>query len=77
MLNNEHIIKQQIGARIKKLREDRGMSQSDLGYEANIDQNTVSRIELGKNNWRLETMIAIANALETNFFELFKPGKGH
>jgi transcriptional regulator with XRE-family HTH domain len=37
----------ELGARIKSLREERGMTQAVLGQALGIDQSTVSRIEDG------------------------------
>lgn len=36
-----------LGSRIKKAREDKGMSQSDLARETDIEQSHISKIEAG------------------------------
>ena len=36
--------------RIRELREDRDLRQSDLSKEVNIDQRTISNYETGKSN---------------------------
>lgn len=36
------------GRRVRQLREARGWTQQDLGSKADLDQGTVSRIELGR-----------------------------
>lgn len=38
----------ELGARIRSLREQRGMSQADFGEFLGVDQSTISRIEDGR-----------------------------
>lgn len=37
-----------IGARIRRLRQDRGLAQDRLAIEANVDQSGLSKLERGK-----------------------------
>ena len=46
--------------RIKDLREDRDMRQSDLADATGIDQRTISNYETGKTNPDSETIIKLA-----------------
>lgn len=58
---------------IKKLREKNGFSQEKLARLADISNNTVIKIESGKNqNPTLHTLKKIAKALELSVEELIK-----
>ena len=46
--------------RLKKLREEQGLSQEGLGLRLNVSQSTVSAYEVGERTPDLETLIAIA-----------------
>jgi transcriptional regulator with XRE-family HTH domain len=46
---------------------ERGLSQRDLAALADISQAQVDRVENGKVNVTLSTMLALAEALETTF----------
>ncbi len=47
--------------RIKVLREDRDMKQSDLAKEVGIDQRTISNYETGKSNPDSVALIKLAD----------------
>jgi transcriptional regulator with XRE-family HTH domain len=58
---------------IKKLREKNGFSQEKLARLADISNNTVIKIETGKNqNPTLDTLKKIASALKITVDELIK-----
>lgn len=59
-----------IGERIRELRNDRGMTQKELGERAGIAEPTIRRYELGKLNPKFETVQKIAKALGVFYFEL-------
>jgi transcriptional regulator with XRE-family HTH domain len=56
-----------IGQVIRMLREQAGLDQEGLG----LDKGTISRIELGKNNPRPETLETIARKLKTTPGEIY------
>ena len=55
-----------VGQRIKALREKRGMTQEDLAALVEISTTHMSVIERGTKIPRLDTFVAIANALNTS-----------
>jgi len=61
----------QLGDRIRQLRKLRKWSQSDLGYESELDKSAIQRIERGVDNSTIKTLIKITNAFEMEFKELF------
>lgn len=56
----------QFGLQVKKLREEKGISQQTLAYEVGIDKRNIQRIEKGELNLTIETLIALSKALEVN-----------
>ena len=60
-----------LGKRIKFLREERGMTQLELGDKIGKDFQSVSRIENGKINSSAFIIKSIADALQVGMDELF------
>ena len=60
------------GKNLRKLREDRGLSQEALANDADIPINQVGRIERGEINTTISTANAIAKALKIELSELFR-----
>ena len=58
------------GSAIRSLRQEKGWSQEDLGFEAEMDRTYVSGIERGVRNPTLTTMWRLAKALGVNPSEL-------
>jgi transcriptional regulator with XRE-family HTH domain len=52
-----------VGKNVRKLRLQRGMTQEELAFEAEIDLTYVGGIERGKRNPSLMVMARIAEAL--------------
>ena len=61
----------QVGKRIQKLREIKGISQQDLAAKCNFEKSNMSRLETGRVNPSLSTLEKVAKALEVNIVELF------
>jgi putative transcriptional regulator len=57
-------LKIKIGKRIIQLREQKGWSQSDLARACNKDRQAIEKLENGKVNPTLYTLLEIADALE-------------
>lgn len=53
-----------LGKNIRIYREAKGMTQERLAELAELSVKHVSKIELGKINFKVETLIKIANALD-------------
>lgn len=62
---------QKFGARIKKIRKAKGMTQEQLTEKARIDYSFMNRIEGGKKNPSLKTIAKLARALGVKLSELF------
>jgi len=62
---------EQVGSKIKELRERRGMTQSSLAEAAELTSDEVSRIERGVREPRFGTLERLAAALNVAPGELF------
>ena len=63
----------EIGKNIKKIRQEKGISQDRLSKRADLALNTIINIEPDESpNPTVETLQKIANALEVSIEELFK-----
>lgn len=71
MSNN--ISKSNIAKNIKKLRQEKGISQDRLSKLADLSLNTIVNVEAGNNpNPTIETIEKIAKAFEVSINELLK-----
>lgn len=63
-----------IGAMIARLREDRRMTQSELGEKIGTTQSVIARIESGDQNLSTETLAKLSAALDHEIVSLSKGG---
>ena len=64
-------IKEDLGKKIKRIRQNRGLTQEQLAEIVDISQRTLSGIETGENFVTAETLDKILAALNTTSDELF------
>ena len=57
---------QEVGLLIKRLREQKGLSQEDLANDCNIPKSQIGRIERAEINTTLRTLYKISKALDVN-----------
>lgn len=62
----------QLGMRIRYLRQERKWSQEDLALEAGVNKNYICDLENGRRNPSLEILEKIAIAFDISLSELFK-----
>lgn len=60
-----------LGKRIQSLRESKGMTQKDLAFETELDISTISRLERGILNPRLDTILSLSAVLKVHPKQLF------
>ena len=53
----------EVGDLIRKCRENASMTQADLSEKAGFGEKTLSRLEMGKSNMRIDTFFTLADAL--------------
>ncbi|MDO4794484.1 MAG: helix-turn-helix transcriptional regulator [Brachymonas sp.] len=60
----EDVVDQALGQALRKLRTERGWSQSDLALRAEMDRNYLSLIELGRNSPSVRMLLRLCQALD-------------
>jgi transcriptional regulator with XRE-family HTH domain len=60
----------ELGLRVKRLREARGLSQQDLAAKIGVDIRTIQRIEKGQHAMGLQILLGLSDELETSVSEL-------
>lgn len=58
--------RQAISNKLKQLRETKGLNQHQFGAEIGVGRATISKIESGKYNFTIDTLIAFAIKLDSN-----------
>lgn len=73
---NKKEFQKALGQRIKQLREDKNITQTELAYRCEIERSNMNRIEAGNTNPSSFLIYTIAQKLEIELPELynFKPG---
>jgi transcriptional regulator with XRE-family HTH domain len=61
-----------IGIKIKKIRQEKNITQSLLASLCDIDIRTIQRIEKGKYNMTLKILFSISESLDVDLCELLK-----
>lgn len=70
MKNKDTQLLKSLGKRVKELRKEAGMSQTDLAFKAGLEQYHISKIENGTNSASITTLDAIAKALKKSLIDL-------
>lgn len=70
-------IQQQLGSTVRRLRQERGITQAQLAYDAGIDRRYMSDIEQGKRNLSLGVIERLATVLGLTLFQLFQEIEKH
>lgn len=71
MTKTEIEILQKFGDKLKKIRNDKSLTLRDLEAYTGIGNSMISKIERGKANITILTIIKLADALEVHPSELF------
>lgn len=64
-------IEDKFGAKLRKIRKERNLSQEELSKAAGLDRTFVGKIERGERSPSLQTISKLATALDINIQELF------
>jgi len=59
-----------LGTHVKKLRLEKGLTQEQVAFRANISFSTYSTLEAGRLNPTISTLFAIADAMKVDVKEL-------
>ena len=66
------MINEKVGARIRELRNQQGVSQEKLALKAELDRTYLAGVELGRRNPSIKSLEKIISALGTSFEDFFK-----
>lgn len=66
------MITDDVGKRIKRLRNEKELSQEKLALKAEIDRTYLAGVEQGKRNLSIKSLEKIVLALDTNFQTFFE-----
>jgi transcriptional regulator with XRE-family HTH domain len=66
-----------VGATVRELREQRGLSREVLAVNAGLSLGTLARLELGKSDPPWSTLRAVAAALEVTMRDLVSAVEAH
>lgn len=66
------MILQNVGQRIRDLRNEQGLSQEKLALKAEIDRTYLAGVEQGKRNLSIKSLDKILKALDITFKDFFK-----
>lgn len=66
------MITQEVGSRIRQLRNEQGISQEKFAAKAEIDRTYLAGVEQGKRNPSLKSLEKIVTALGVTFHDFFK-----
>lgn len=61
-----------VGKNIRNLRMSQGLSLQELAYRCNYEKSNMSRIEAGKTNLTLKSLLNISKALSVSICDLVK-----
>ncbi|MES2773883.1 MAG: helix-turn-helix transcriptional regulator [Bacteroidota bacterium] len=64
-------VRKQIGARFRKIRNDKHMSLRDVEYTSGMGYSWIAKFEKGQMNFEIDTLINILNALEIQPKDIF------
>jgi transcriptional regulator with XRE-family HTH domain len=70
--NNFSEIFKKIGLKIKLLRIERKISQQDLAAACNFEKSNLARIEAGRTNPTVATLLKICQVLDISISQLFE-----
>ena len=59
-----------IGKNIRKIREEKNISQQDLAAICNFEKSNMSRIEAGRTNLTIDTLLKISDALQVKLVDI-------
>lgn len=66
------MVKEELGNRIRELRQNTGLSQEKFALKIGMDRTYFASVEAGKRNIAIENIKRIADGLNVTLSELFK-----
>lgn len=66
------VVDQALGQALRKLRTERGWSQSDLALRVEMDRNYLSLIELGRSSPSVRMLMRLCSALDVHAADVLR-----
>lgn len=63
--------KKDLGINIRKIRQQKKMTQEDLSLESTVSRSHIAMIEAGKRDITISTLFKISRALNSNMQQIF------
>jgi transcriptional regulator with XRE-family HTH domain len=70
--NSDKLYLLSLGKRIKEIRLQKKITQTEIAYRCGFDKSNFNTIESGKRNPTITSLLKIAKALDVSIIELFK-----
>lgn len=70
-MNSKKEILIDFGLKVREIRKQKGLSQEELAYKADLHRTYIGMIERAEKNITLINIEKIANALEINIYHFF------
>jgi transcriptional regulator with XRE-family HTH domain len=74
-MNHSDEILVRIGSNVRRIRTKKGLSLRELSYLCNIDNSKIAKIEQGRINITVKTLMELCSGLEVGPSELLRPVK--
>lgn len=71
---SEHEVLRKIGKNIVRLRKERNLNQLELAVMCGFEKTNLSRLELGKINATIRTLLKVCNSLNVQLSDLTEAG---
>ncbi len=65
-----------LGLSVRQVREQRGLSQEQLGFESELDRTYISGVERGVRNPTVRSLLRLAKALDSTPSRLLRRAEG-
>lgn len=72
-LTGKRTARELLANNLRRLRAERGLSQEDLAFEANLHRTFVAHVERGARNISIDNIEKLASALKMQLHELLMP----
>jgi len=69
-MTKKDVILSMIGLRIRELRVEKNISQQDLAAACNFEKSNMSRIEAGRTNLTIGTLLKICEVLNVKLIDI-------
>ena len=70
--SSEKALLKRFGSRVRKVRQDKGLSQEELALESGLDRSYIGGVERGERNISLVNLVKLSKALSVSLSTLLE-----